>query len=274
MRGFLRCPVCHAPLDEEDRRFLCEAGHSFDRSSHGFVNLLLRQKRGCHGDNRDMVRARRDFLNKGYYEPLAKAIVDLCLPSLGQSPVIADAGCGEGYYAAFLDRALKEKGVDPSFVCLDISREALRFLHKRLPEAHSVVGGSYDMPIVDGTLDLLLCLFAPLVPEEFSRTLKQDGLLCMAVPGRRHLFALKEILYKTPYENVLHDTALSHFELCAERHVHKTIRVESGEDVMALFAMTPYYYRTPPEGHEKIASLSSLETEVEFHVFLYKKTQT
>ena len=35
--------------------------------------------------------------------------------------------------------------------------------------------------------------------------------------------------------------------------------------------MTPYAYRTRPSDREKILALDSLETEVDFRVFVYKK---
>ncbi|MBQ1813418.1 MAG: methyltransferase, partial [Ruminococcus sp.] len=71
----LRCPVCACPLHAEGRTLRCERGHSFDIAKEGYANLLLSGKPGdSKGDNKEMARSRRDFLNKGYYEPLARAV--------------------------------------------------------------------------------------------------------------------------------------------------------------------------------------------------------
>ncbi len=270
-----RCPVCHAVLAEEDRRFVCGAGHSFDRASHGWVNLLTRQNKGGHGDNREMLIARRNFLDRGYYAPLSyrlsSCVSDLMRQQGITAPLVVDAGCGEGYYSACLSGALEQQGMTPSVVGLDISREALRLAHQRLPHAKLAVGGLYDMPVADEVADVLLCFFAPLVPQEFARVLKKEGLLCMAVPGPRHLFALKEVLYTTPYENDLRDTELSGFYLQKEEAVRTTICVDRQEDIHALFAMTPYYYRTPRAGHSRVEALKTLTTEIDFRLLIYRK---
>ena len=63
------CPVCKNELSEEEKLYRCENGHCFDKSKFGYVNLLQSQKSSAkrHGDDRLMVRARRDFLDSGYY---------------------------------------------------------------------------------------------------------------------------------------------------------------------------------------------------------------
>ena len=70
----LLCPVCRLPLAENNRRLVCEGGHSFDISKSGYCNLLRSAKKSTHGDNKEMIRARRDFLSLGYYAFLADAV--------------------------------------------------------------------------------------------------------------------------------------------------------------------------------------------------------
>ena len=78
------CPVCKENLTELEKLYRCENGHCFDKSKFGYVNLLQSQKSSAkrHGDDRMMVRARRDFLDKGYFKALADK---LCEPN-AQSP--------------------------------------------------------------------------------------------------------------------------------------------------------------------------------------------
>lgn len=96
-------------------------------------------------------------------------------------------------------------------------------------------------------------------------------MLVTAVPGKRHLWELKEAVYETPYEN---DELLPPSEgLFLERtvRVHADIKLDNSEDIMSLFKMTPYYYRTSKEGIEKAATLPELETRLEFVLGVYRK---
>ena len=70
----LRCPKCGKPLSKEEKRYFCEEGHSYDIAKEGYVNLMLvNQKHSKNpGDNDESLAARRTFLGKGYYQPLAE----------------------------------------------------------------------------------------------------------------------------------------------------------------------------------------------------------
>ena len=68
------CPKCGLALEEKGNVTSCKNGHSFDRAKGGYYNLLLSNKGGVHGDNKDMVLARRAFLGAGYYAPLAERV--------------------------------------------------------------------------------------------------------------------------------------------------------------------------------------------------------
>ncbi|MBQ2486722.1 MAG: methyltransferase, partial [Ruminococcus sp.] len=94
----LRCPVCACSLHAEGRTLRCERGHSFDIAKEGYANLLLSGKPGdSKGDNKEMARSRRDFLNKGYYEPLARAVADCAEAYTADGDSVLDICCGEGY---------------------------------------------------------------------------------------------------------------------------------------------------------------------------------
>ena len=109
--------------------------------------------------------------------------------------------------------------------------------------------------------------------EEFHRVLADDGRLVLAVPGPRHLFGMKEILYDTPYENEVQDTALAGFTLLEKRAVTFDLTLPSQEAIADLFAMTPYCYRTPRAGRERLAALDTLSISAEFYVLVYEKAK-
>ena len=71
------CPKCMRPLVVGERGVAtCSGGHSFDRARDGYYNLLLSNAGGTHGDNREMLEARRRFLDTGAYKPLADKLSD------------------------------------------------------------------------------------------------------------------------------------------------------------------------------------------------------
>ncbi len=267
MKTDLVCPKCRAPLVCMAHTYACPAGHSYDRAREGYVNLLLNQKRGTHGDNRGMILSRRDFLDRGYYGALAERLSLALAERLGKEAHLCDAGCGEGYYTEAVARRLECAHV----LGIDISKEALRLAGKRLPNACFAVGSLYDLPIEDSSQDALICLFAPLAAEEFHRVLKPNGIFAMAVPGVRHLFGLKRVLYDSPYENPQKDTALEGFALEEECAIDTVATIRSSKDIEALFAMTPYFYRTPAEGRARLATLETLETEISFRLLIYRR---
>ena len=101
----LICPVCCSSLARFGGTVRCAAGHAFDLSAKGTLNLSSAAGAN-HGDDAGMIAARRRFLATGYYAPLSAALSDAIAERLsGDRPLILDAGCGEGTYtAAVADR--------------------------------------------------------------------------------------------------------------------------------------------------------------------------
>ena len=109
------------------------------------------------------------------------------------------------------------------------------------------------------------------MPEEFLRVLKPGGVMILAVPGARHLWGMKEVLYTAPYENEEHDTAYNGFEYLGRESVQREITVEGRENIEALFSMTPYYWKTDVAGGERLRALDTLKTEIKFDFLVYRK---
>ncbi len=261
METLLLCPHCGAPLAREEKLYACPHLHSFDRSKSGYVNLLFGG--GAHGDNREMIAARTRFLDGGHYAPLKEALFRLAKRLNGG--VLLDAGCGEGYYTETLSEAFSHT------VGFDLSKDALKRAAKRVKSAEFAVASVYDLPFPDGGADLVSCIFAPLALAEFVRVLKKGGYLLLAIPDEEHLFALKEILYDTPYKNEVADKALPGFTLLTEESLSFALHLESHEAIEDLFKMTPYYYRTPEKGKKRLPALSRLTCTAAFRLLLYKK---
>lgn len=274
MSGFI-CPVCRLPLERTEHSYKCEKGHSFDISAKGYVNLLLSKDMNAKlpGDNKMMVNARSDFLSKGYYSHLAEEMSRAVCENF-PGGLILDAGCGEGYYTEKIYRCVREKTDNVRLCAVDISKFACaktanRF--KRDENCETAAASIFHIPMADGSADVLVTMFAPFCREEYLRVLKNGGSLIMAIPGETHLFSLKEAVYDEPYKNETADYDIEGFEFTESRKISRKIFIDNNEDIKSLFSMTPYYYKTGIEGHERVNKLESLETEAAFEVLIYRK---
>ena len=167
--SLFRCPICAQPLEKQPGRYLCPNGHSYDCAAAGYVHLLpVRQKHSkLPGDDKEMVRARKDFLSAGYYRPLCLALEALADQHTGMEPVVVDSGCGEGYYTAGIFNRLTAAGKKPTIAGIDLSKFALRWAAKRQKEIECAVDSADHLPVADRQADLFLNCFSPLALEEF-----------------------------------------------------------------------------------------------------------
>ena len=264
------CPKCKGKLNiAEGGRAVCQSGHSFDRAKEGYYNLLLGASGGTHGDNAEMVAARRTFLERGFYGPLADAMSDIVCGVLESSNAsVLDAGCGEGYYTERVARRVADRARVAAF---DISKDAVKRVAKRGFAGDFAVASAYKMPLLDGSVDAIYNVFSPFAPGECHRVLRSGGYFIAAIAAEEHLFELKEKIYDTPYKNVVADKALSGFELVDERELKYDILLETREDVRSLFMMTPYAYRTSEEGRKRVNAIECLQTTAHFLILVYRK---
>lgn len=264
----LLCPVCAESLETDERGARCARGHRFDRAREGYLNLLRSNKGGdSMGDPKAQARSRRDFLNRGYYEPLRRELVRMVGERAASSPhelSLLDICCGEGYYTSALGGI---EGVDA--YGFDLGKEMVRLAAKR-GGATYFVANMKAIPVPTGSIDIATHLFAPFNEREFARVLAPSGTLVTVVPGARHLWGLKEALYDTPYLNDERLPKTELLELAGRHKVSAHITLETPEDIESVFQMTPYYYRTRPQDRERLAGLQTLETDIEFLIAEYR----
>lgn len=267
--GFL-CPLCGQLLEENEGSFRCISNHCFDKSGSGYVNLLIKGGKKGHGDNKMMIKARHDFLKKGYYNDLKSCICSQIKKYTDSGTSLLDSGCGDGYYTEGMCSAVL--GNEGGEVCaIDVSKEALKIAAKSCKKARFAVASAYKLPFEGESFDIVTSLFAPLAYEEFYRVLKKEGIFITAIPLENHLYQLKQAVYDTPYKNKPESTEVKGFELLNAQKVRKEIQLSSNEDIKNLFMMTPYYYKTSASDQKKLESLEKLTTETEFLVLTYRK---
>lgn len=152
----------------------------------------------------------------------------------------------------------------------DISKLALRSAARRERAAEFAVASSYHLPLAEDSADVLLNCFSPLALEEFRRVLRPGGAFLYVVPGPRHLWELKNILYDRPYPNEEKETPYEGFRYREIVPVDETIRLDRREDIQNLFRMTPYFWKTPKAGAARLEALDRLETQISFRVHVFE----
>lgn len=258
------CPLCGKPLVKENNSFVCESRHSFDVARQGYVNLLpVQQKKSLHpGDTKEQVLSRREFLDGGFYRPIADAVCRMVKDC--QGPIL-DVGCGEGYYGMQVAKSLNAE-----LIGLDISKEAVRYAAGRYKDAAWVCGSAARLPLEAGSVGLLMSMFALTLPEEYRRVLKKDGAFLQVLAAEDHLLGLKDIIY----DNLTHKEkdsvpTLPGFRLVESNPVKFTFTAE-GKQVMNLLSMTPHVYRISKEGAQRLAGTKTLTDTASCVINLYK----
>lgn len=245
----------------------------FDRSASGYVNLFMNQASSAkrHGDDKRMIRARNEFLSGGAYKSLSDLLVDLSAPLLSDGDAFLDAGCGEGHYTALLSHRLREDGKECTLMGIDVSKEALNAAAKRKADLLLAVASVFHLPVADNSISLVWNVFAPIAGEEYARILRPGGHLIRVFPLEEHLMGLKEQIYDTVYPNRPQEPEIEGLEKVETRYLRETLTLHTPSDIAALFAMTPYYYKTSAADQEKVAQLCTLTTPIAFGISIYRK---
>ncbi|MBR4473952.1 MAG: methyltransferase domain-containing protein [Oscillospiraceae bacterium] len=265
------CPICRRPLEYDAHSYRCRSGHCYDIAREGYVNLLPVNQRHSDmpGDDRAMVNARTGFLDGGWYEPLRERLCMLTKELAPEKAILLDAGCGEGYYTGALSRILSEKAGRAAGI--DLSKSAVRRAAKRCPDAEIAVASVYHMPLTERSADILINCFSPLAAEEFTRVLKPGGFFLYVVPDRKHLWEMKEILYDAPYENSPSDGSYAGFRQIGAVPLEFRMRLQKQEDIMDLFQMTPYAWKTPKSGRDRLAEFRELTVTAQFRILVFQR---
>lgn len=256
-----RCPKCKELMILNNRTWKCSNNHCYDVAKEGYVNLLLTNSKN-HGDNKEMVIARRRFLENDYYKPMAEKLIS-CIKKINHDLII-DLGCGEGYYTSMIKDACQAQVYGN-----DVSKEAIRLASKTNKAIHYFIASTADLPIPDHSFDVATCIFSFVDFNEIHRILKQNGILFIVMPAKLHLYELKEKVYDTPYYNEEQIPTSPLFDLVETINVHYEFIIHDTESIKELFTMTPYYFKTSQKDKEKLNSLNELTLHASFLILKY-----
>ena len=167
--------------------------------------------------------------------------------------------------------------------CLDYSPDMMGQAKERaeklnLTNVKFQQGDVSALPFADGEFDLVLSLngFHAFPDKEAAyretfRVLKPGGYLLRAYPLREHLWELKALIYDTPRDNPPTPLTTEGFTLVETREVRDIIHLSCNEDILSLFRMTPYYYKTGAKDQQKAEQAQELSVKLAFGLAIYQK---
>lgn len=281
----LLCPVCGRTLTRTSKTFRCSQAHSFDIAREGYVNLLTHEgsKPQVLGDTREMLRARRAFLDQGYYRVLADGVCRRVYKHLANRrdrltrASILDVGCGEGYYLStlksYVDRELPQ--VEVHYFGMDLSKNAVQLAAKRDAQLRTVVADTQRRVLVaSGTMQVVLNMFAPRNPAEWARILSRQGMLLVVLPGPDHLLELRTRFNLLGVEHSKEARVIEQlsgqFVLSSRQEIEQLLRLSS-EDVIRLVTMTPNYWHIHVDTRKVQASGEPVITRAQFVLLEFRK---
>ncbi len=262
-----RCPICSSFLILSDKTYRCENNHCFDQAKEGYVNLLPVQHKHSKspGDNNDMVNARRAFLDKGFYQPLIDTLLSYYKTYEQDNNAVLDAGCGEGFYThQYKNQGNKVYGID-------ISKSAVKIAAKRYKNCHFSVGTLSNLPFEDESLGWINSIYAPILEEEFSRVLSNNGYLLTVTPAEKHLIELKSLIYRNPKEHDTEKDPIENLQLIKEQKLNYTMNFNHSTDMINLLAMTPFAFKASEDVINTLKAKTAFTCQADFLIRLYKK---
>jgi len=284
------CPVCGGALRRENRSLICQAGHTFDIAKSGYVNMLPpgKEKNARTGDEKDMVRARVEFLGRGYYNRISSAVADV-IAGFTDGGVICDMGCGEGHHTCRIAAEVHEKtgrnvlslGFDASKYAAEcasklakaggyLSRDGIGGDSDSPVQCAFMPGNIFHLPVADHSVDCARSMFAPVAGEEARRILRENGILAVVSSGRDHLLEMRQLIYEDVHLSDSLPETPEGFELAERRNLKYSTTIENKEDIASLFVMTPFYYKTTEAGRARLAERETLDVTAEVNISVFK----
>lgn len=240
----LSCPVrgCGLPLAQLARRFTCDRGHSFDVARSGYLNLLQPFDRRSPeaGDTRASIEARARLVQAGVGAVLLDTVVRIVSPLVRPDrAIVADLGCGTGDALAAVARARAITGIG-----IDLSTAAATHAARRFPHlAWVVANADRRLPLLDGSVALVLSLHARRNPGECARVIQPGGHLVVAVPAPDDLIELREAVQGQRVERDRADAVIAEHEPWFVRSARTAAREHRALDATVLRDLLQGTYR-------------------------------
>ena len=193
----------------------------------------------------------------------------------GEALSCLDAGCGEGYYLAYIRQKLAQQcsNVRVNAYGVDISKPAIIAATKRDRNIAWIVASNKQLPFMAQSINAVLCMFGFPNFAGFKKVIKPGAAVILVDPNPDHLFQLRNILYEdvSKKASLSHDKALRQgFSLVAEHRVDFMSYLDSQQQIMDLTYMTPHYFKATHDAREKLEHLTRLDLSVDVCIKVFR----
>lgn len=272
------CPYCARALVRSGCDYVCAAHHTFPIARSGYVNLCPSAK---GGDTLTMLTARRRFLDGGHYRSLQRVVATTAKRHLHSRArdvnqlVMADIGCGDGSHLAEIGSAVKREIPRVHLVGLDVSKDAARMTARRDSSWEVAVADvRRGLPLVEGSAEVLLNLFAPRNAAAFSRALTSSGIAVVAFPSEDHLVELRDALGLLRVEPMKLDRLVNqsagYLALADVMSVDES-RTFDATAIEDILMMTPNAWHLTDAQRRRAAVLTRMAVTVSFRIAVFRR---
>lgn len=260
------CPICSSVMMLEDQvRFVCTNGHSFDFAKSGYVNLAPQAHTTKY--DKSLFEARTAVMSSGFFEPIIHKLVEQVNEQIRHvdNPVILDAGCGEGTHLSTIHAQLPTEAVG---IGIDLAKEGIVAASKTYPGFIWSVADLAAMPFLDEQIDVILNVLSPANYAEFTRLLKPGGAVVKVVPESGYLKELREVFYEGKPLKEESDPVVrfaEHFDSVQSERVTYTFKLPEGL-LAPLIHMTPLAWGAGEEKIEEALRMGIREITIDLRV--------
>ena len=280
----LVCPTCSAPLRQHaaSQGFHCANKHHFDKHANGYWPLLVSNKTKMTSDSRQQMRARHFLLEQGMFEPLITALNQLMTKWINEQAGESEDGlnhvnyqCEDGYFLRKMvelvvnvkpDLAINHWGITDA-------ENAIFTAAKSDTQANLLLSGLRCLPFADKSIDLVTLLDAPLKGKECTRILKDDGRIIILQTNVRHLWQIKEQVYREASQKPQPLNIPNNVEIVDEVNVSFTQPV-TGLQALTLLDMATFGWRANPSIRDQVSKTAIETLEFDWQLVVLKKKIT
>ena len=92
----------------------------------------------------------------------------------------------------------------------------------------------------------------------------------VAASGEDHLLEMRQVIYEEVIKKAPEVVPAEGFEEISRSSVRYTYNLSSSAEIMNLFGMTPFCYKTPREAVERLSAKESLSVTVHTDYFVFR----
>jgi 23S rRNA (guanine745-N1)-methyltransferase len=181
---------------------------------------------------------------------------------------VLDAGCGEGRHTRTIGA--------PVVAGVDVAKAAIAVAARAHPAGQYAVASTADLPLADGTADVAMVVFAPVIEPELARVTRAGGTVVVAHPGADHLAGLRRLVYAQPRPHQPRPPISADsdwFAVMGTTSVRFDVSATDAGHLSDMFAMTPYRWHAPPDIASRLAEAASrgFQTLADVRITCYRR---